>query len=199
MRRGEIWARRAGLLAVSALFLIGNLVFFFAYGTNTRAREEAIEGRRRTLEQQVTTAEAESGRLAAQRDRLAQVSSALEEFYGRRIGPRRDTLAPVVGEVHAVLRRAGISPAQISYQTGPVRELPLAEMIITFGFRSDYARFKRLLQLFETNRRWIIVREAGLARDPGSPGLVEVRLMLATYFSGEESSAKPPARVRVGA
>lgn len=198
MRAGlEVWKRRAGLLALSTLFLVGNLVFFFAYGTNTRAREQALEDRRKALEEQVSAAETEAGRLAAQRDRLAQVTSALEEFYGSRIGPRRDTLAPVIEEVHAVLRRAGIAPAQISYQTVSVRDLPLTEMQISFGFRSDYAKFKRLLSLFEGNRRWIIVREAGLARDPESPASVEVRLQLATYFA--EASPARPGRARVGA
>ena len=89
-------------------------------------------------------------------------------------------------ELHSTLRRAGIAPAQISYQTGSVPDLPLSEMQISFGFRSDYAKFKRLLQLFENNRRWIIVRDATLARDPENPASVDVRLVLATYFSGEE-------------
>jgi hypothetical protein len=73
-------------------------------------------------------------------------------------------------------------------------------MQISFGFRSDYAKFKRLLQLFENNRRWIIVRDATLARDPENPASVDVRLILATYFSGEEGARRGPAlRGRVGA
>lgn len=195
----EIWVRSTVLLLAAALFLIGNLVFFFAYGTNSRAREQALENRRAALEQEVTAVEAEAARLSAQRDRLAQVTSALDEFYGRRIGPRRETLALLVEEVHGTLRRAGIAPAQISYQTGSVPDLPLSEMQISFGFRSDYAKFKRLLQLFETNRRWIIVREATLARDPENPASVDVRLVLATYFSGEEGRRVPALRARVGA
>jgi Tfp pilus assembly protein PilO len=200
MKSSEIWFRRAGLLVAAALFLVGNLVFFFAYGTDSRSREQALENRRKALEQEVATAEAEASRLAAQRDRLAQVSSALEEFYGRRIGPRRDTLAPVVEEVHALLRRAGIAPAQIGYKTASVPDLPLSEMLVSFSFRSDYATFKRLLQLLESNQRWILVRDAALARDAETPGSVEVRLVLATYFSGEEGAApRIQARGRVGA
>jgi Tfp pilus assembly protein PilO len=196
----EIWVKSAVLLGAAALFLAANLVFFFAYGTNSREREQALESRRAALEQEVAAVEAEAARLTAQRDRLAQVSSALEEFYGRRIGPRRDTLAPLVDEIHSTLRRAGIAPAQISYQTGSVPDLPLTEMQISFGFRSDYAKFKHLLQLFENNRRWIIVRDATLARDPENPASVDVRLVLATYFSGEEGARRGPAlRGRVGA
>lgn len=188
----EIWSRRAVLLAAAALFLIGNLVFFFAYGTDTRGREQALDERKVALDREVAAAEAEAARLSGQKDRLAQVSSALEEFYGRRVGPSRDMLAPLVDEVHALLRRADLSPAQISYQTATVPELPLSEMTISFGFRSDYAKFKRLLHLIEGSRRWIIVRETALARDPESPSSVDVRLTLATYFSGNEAAARPP-------
>ena len=45
----EIWVRSTFLLLAAALFLIGNLVFFFAYGTNSRAREQTLENRRAAL------------------------------------------------------------------------------------------------------------------------------------------------------
>jgi Tfp pilus assembly protein PilO len=198
MKDLAVLTRRAALLILGTIFLIGNLVFFFLYGTDTRGREQALEERRAALEKEVAAAEAEAARLAAQRDRLAQVSSALAEFYGRRIGPSRDTLAPLVDEVHALLRRADLSPSQISYQTAEVPELPLSEMTIAFGFQSDYAKFKKLLQLIEKSRHWILVREAALARDPESPASVDVRLTLATYFAAQTDRPKPPAPGRVG-
>jgi len=203
----SVWARRAGLLAACGVFFVANLAFYFAYGSTTRTREAALENRRAALEQEVSSAEAEAARLSGQRERLARVSSAIEEFYGRRVGPRRETLAPVVNEIHDVFRRAGVSPTQISYTTAPVADLPLSQMLIAFGFRGDYATFKRLLRLFETNRRWLIVRETALSRDGEVPGSVEVRMVVATYFSGAEESvgegrrefggpSGPPLKVR---
>ena len=198
--RREIWVRRGGLLAAAVLFLAANLGFYFAYGSTSRARETSLERRRASLEKDVASREAEAARLSGQRDRLAQVASVIEEFYGRRVGSKRETLAPVVEELHAVLSRVGVSPAQISYATDAVEGLPLSQMLVAFSFRSDYARFKRLLHAFETNRRWIIVRDAALSRDAETPGSVEVRLTLATYFSGEEGEAgESPRPVRVRA
>ena len=64
-------------------------------------------------------------------------------------------------------------------------------MVVQFAFRNDYARFKQLLQSIETGRRWIVVRDVGLARDPELPGGVQVRMSLVTYFGGEEPASAP--------
>jgi hypothetical protein len=200
---GGIWTRRAGLLAPAGVFLAANLAFFFYYGSTTRAREKSLEARRAALETEVGEREAEAARLSKQGERLSRASSAIEEFYGRRIGGRRETLAPVIEEIHTVLSRHGIKPAQIGYQMKGMPDLPLTQMLVNFTFRGDYATFKRLLRAFETNRRWIVVRDAALARLTDEPGSVDVRLTLATYFSGQVEPGREgipprpvPARAR---
>lgn len=189
----RIRTRQAWLLSVTAALLAVNLAFFLWYRSTSRERRDALEARRTSLEREVQDREQEAVTLSRQRDRLSQVSSAIEEFYGRRVGPSRDALAPVVEELHAVLRRAGISPSQISYATAPMQDLPLSQMTITFGFKSDYSHFKELISLLEADRRWIVVRDVSLSRDTDTPGFVQVRMALATYFSGEERPALRPA------
>jgi hypothetical protein len=200
MRRSEnVWARHAGLLAVSALLAAGNLAFFIWYRGTTQERERALEGRRAQLAKDVEAVGTEAARLSAQRNRLSEVSAAIAEFYENRVGPRRETLAPVVAEIHAVFRRVGVNPSQISYATAPVTDLPLTEMHISFTFKNDYGRFKELLSAFESDRRWIVVREVGLSRDTDVPGGVQVRMQLATYFSGELSPRPRAAAVKSAA
>ncbi len=189
--RENVWRQRAGLLVVAGLFLAANIGFLLGSRSITAARRQALEDRQASLSHEVQAREAEAAKLSGQRDRLAQVSSVIDEFYGRRVGSRRETLAPLVDEVHAVLRKAGVAPQAISYSTAALPNLPLQQMLVGFSFQSDYARFKRLLSLFEANRRWIIVREVGLSRDSEVPGEVQVRLALATYFYGEEKAPVP--------
>lgn len=191
--RESIWRRRAGLLVVAALFLIANVGFLLGARSITSARRAALEERRAALTSQVAAREAEAAKLEGQRKRLAQVSKVIDEFYGRRVGTRRATLAPIVEEVHSVMQRIGVSPVTISYSTSLLKDLPLSQMVIAFNFNSDYARFKRLLAAFESNRRWIIVRDVSLSRaSEETPGEVQVRMLLATYFS-EEEKVPPPA------
>lgn len=191
--RENIWRRRAGLLVLAGLFLLANLGFLLGSRSIRAARKGALEDRRASLIRGVAAGEAEAKRLTDERNRVAKVSSVIDEFYGRRVGSRRATLAPIVEEIHAVMRKVGVSPRSIGYATAPVRTLSLSQMEISFGFQSDYARFKRLLAAFEANPRWIVVRDVSLSRDAETPGEVQVRLTLATYFSGEEKPPLPPA------
>ncbi len=188
-------SRRAQILIVAILSLAGNLGFYLWYRATAQDRKDAMEARRTELTRDVDAREREAKRLAAQRDRLSSVSSAIEDFYGKRIGPSRDTLAPVVAEIHLLLQRSGILPAEMSYITQAMADLPLSQMLVTFSFRNDYARFKQLLSAIETDRRWIVVREVVLSRDAELPGGVLVRMALATYFSSEDTaSGASPAR-----
>jgi hypothetical protein len=191
-----VWARRATLLTVSGLLFAANLGFFLWYRSTTRQRQEGLENRRAVLERDVQAAEAEATRLARQREHLSLVSEALDDFYAHRIGSSRETLAPMVDEVHAVLRKVGVSPAQITYASSELKDLPLTELRISFVFRNDYNRFKQLIAALESDKRWIAVREVGLSRAQDEPGAVQVQMQLSTYFVGE---GKPAARVTAAA
>ncbi len=185
--RVNVWRQRAGLIAASVLFLIANAAFLIGFRSITAKQTQGLENRRSALTRKVAAGEAEAAKLVSERERLARVSSVIEEFYGRRVGSRRETLAPVVEEIHAVMRRVGVAPKSISYSIASVSNLPLSQMVISFAFQSDYARFKRLLYAFEANRRWIVVREISLSRDSETPGEVQVRIGLATYFTTDDA------------
>ena len=184
---GRIWAKRAGLLAVAGVILLGNLGFFVWYRGTARDRREALEHRRAALEKQLQTKEQEAKKLAADVERLSEVRLALDKFYGQSVGVSRETLAGFVDELHTILKRVGVAPAQIGYSTTPVKDPPISQMLISFNFKGDYGKFKRLLEAIQLDRKWIAIRDIGLARDEEVPGGVQVHLSLVTYFSGEEA------------
>ncbi len=181
------WIRRAGLLAAAGVLLAGNLGFFLWYRGTARDRRVALEGRRAALERDVQARELDARKLAADRDRLAEVRSAIDRFYGHSVGRREQTLAGIVDEVHAVLKRVGISPGQIGYAMSSVPNPPVSQMLISFGFRGDYDKFKQLLEEIHTNRKWLAVRDIALTRDQDAPGSVQTHVTVVTYFSGNET------------
>ena len=195
MSRGIAFQGRAlTLLAVAAVFAGGNLAFFLAYRSGSQSRRAALEARRDALKEAVASDETQAERVSGQKERLGGVSEAIEEFYGRRIGTERETLAPVVDEIHAILRETGVQAPQISYTTTAVQKLPLEQMRIVFTVRCDYGRFKQLLRAFEKSSKWIAVREVAINRDTERPGSVQVQIDLVTYFSeGPGSSVVPEA------
>jgi hypothetical protein len=183
----RIWIRRAGLLAAASILLAGNLGFFLWYRGTARDRKVALEGRRAALERDVQARELDAKKLVADRDRLSDVRSAIDRFYGKSVGRREETLAGIVDELHAILKRVGVSPGQIGYGISLVPNPPVSQMLISFGFRGDYSKFKRLLEEIQTDRKWLAVRDIGLSRDQDAPGSVQVHVTLVTYFSGEET------------
>jgi hypothetical protein len=184
--RESIWKQRLGLLIVAALFLIANIGFLVGARSITAARRAALEQERAALTSDVAAREAEAAKLQGESNRLAQVSTVMDEFYGKRVGSRRETLAPIVEEIHAVLQKNQVSPVAISYATSSLKSLPLSQMVVAFNFDSDYPRFKRLLASIETDRRWIVVRDVGLSRLTETPGQVQAHMVLATYFADED-------------
>jgi Tfp pilus assembly protein PilO len=176
-------SRRLPLVLAAVLFAAGNLGVFLTYRSSTQTRRAALEARRDELRRGVEAREAEAARLTGQRERLGGVSAAMEAFYGKRIGRERETLAPVVAEVHAILKEAGVATPQISYSTIPVSKLPLVQMRIGFAIHCDYPRFKKLLRGFEASRAWLVVRDISISRDSSQPGQVQVQIELVTYFA----------------
>jgi len=189
----QLKGRKLPLLLAAVLFAGGNVAFFLAYREGTQARRAAFQARRDDLKRTVEAAEAESARVTGQKERLGGVSAAIEEFYGHRIGTERETLAPVVEEIHTILKETGIVAPQISYTTAPVQKMPLVQMRISFTVHCDYARFKQLLRAFEASRRWIVVRDVAISRDSDKPGSVQVQVNLLTYFSEAAASPEAPA------
>ena len=190
-RLHPLWRRQLPLLAAAALFAGGNLAFFLVYRSGWQTRREALESRRNELRSAAQAKETEAERLVAQRNRLSGVSSAIDEFYGHKIGSERETLAAIVAELHGVLKDVGVSVPTIAYGTGSVGKLPLTQMKINFSVHCDYSRFKRLLRAFETNKRWFAVRSIAIMRDAEQPGSVTVQLELVTYFAEPEAGREP--------
>jgi hypothetical protein len=178
-------------LVVAALAFAGaNVAFFLTYRSGFAERRAVLESRRDELQKNVEAVEKEATRVAGQKERLGGVSGAIEEFYGHRIGSERETLAPVVAEIHEIVKDAGVAVPQISYTTAPMTKMPLSEMRIVFTVRCDYPRFKRLLREFETSPKWLAIRDVGITRDSERPGSVQVQLGLVTYFT---EAGGPPA------
>jgi Tfp pilus assembly protein PilO len=193
------WRGRIPLAGGVALFLLANAMFYFTYGSSAGRRRASLEARRTQLSGRVAERAAEAARLQAQSERLSGVHEAVEEFYGRRVGSREATLGPIVDELHQLLRRNGAVPSQISYDVEPLEGLPLSRMRIGFAFHGDYGAFKKFLRDVAASRRWLAVQEASVNRDQELPGAVDVRVAIATYFSGEDHEGRPaPSRASAG-
>ena len=193
------WRRRAPIVALACGFLLANLAFFLWYRSTTRLRAGGLEKERAALAKDTAAKEQEAARLMGQRDRIALVSQAIEEFYGKRVGRSREALAPLVDGMHGVFRRVGVFPSQITYATAPVANLSLTQMLVSFGYATDYPTFKKLLAAIESDPHWLVVRQVSVTRDTATPSAVQMHMVIATYFSGEDDGSAPGKRRPRGA
>ena len=99
------WNRRMPLALAALVLAAGNLVLFLAYRSSTNERRAALEAKRDDLARTVASREAEAEKLSTQNQRLSGVSEAMEEFYGHRIGTQEETLAGLVADLHAALKK----------------------------------------------------------------------------------------------
>jgi hypothetical protein len=182
-------------VAPAIAFLLANLAFFLWYRSTAEKRAEGLEKERAALASDAAAKDQEARRLTSQRDRIALVSQAIQEFYAKRVGRGREALAPLVEEMHQVFRRTGVTPAQISYSTAPLESLSLTEMLVSFGYATDYPTFKKLLAAIEGDSHWLAVSQVSVARDATTPSAVQMHMVIATYFTPEDDGLpRPPTR-----
>jgi hypothetical protein len=178
----SLWRERAWLIAPAILFFLANLAYFLAGRALDSSRSETLERSRRDARSRVEAAIQAEKKAASDGERVEGVRRAEEEFFGKRIGNLNDTIAATVADIHRVSRNANASPHAISYSVADRKGVPLTEMSISFGVSGDYVTLRRLLQAFENDSRWIVVRQVQLARAGETVASGNIHLNLATYF-----------------
>lgn len=187
--RVDIWRERLWIVGPAVVFFLANSAFFLASRAVDASREAALGKSRETARARFTAAQEAVRKAGSEQGHIENVRRAAEEFYGNRIGTVDATMARTVEEIHQVCRKAGVQAHQISYSAKKMAKVPLTEMTITFAVDGDYATLRRLLQGFEQDPRWLVVRQVALSRKSETVGEGNVSLTLATYFY---QSAKDP-------
>ncbi|MGH9440736.1 MAG: hypothetical protein ACRD16_00515 [Thermoanaerobaculia bacterium] len=178
----SLWREKIWLLAPAILFFLANLVYFLAGRAVDASRSEALIRSRDNARSRVEAAIQAEKKAAADAERVEKVRRAEEEFFGKRIGTLNDTIAATVADIHRVSRNANASPHAITYSVAMRRNVPLTEMSISFGVAGDYRTLRRLLQSFENDSRWIVVRQVQLSRAGETVASGNIHLSLSTYF-----------------
>lgn len=178
----SLWRERAWLIAPAVLFFLGNLAYFLGGRAVDSSRADALRRARTSALSRRDSAQQAIAKANADAARVETVRRAEEEFFGNRIGNLNDTIAATVAEIHRVCRSANVAPHQIGYGIAERKNVPLTEMSISFSVAGDYATLRRLLQGFENDPRWMVVRQVSLGRQGETVASGSIRLSLATYF-----------------
>lgn len=188
-----IWRERALLLAVLAVLLVANLVFFFTYRVQYQERVRDLESRKAQSTARLQAAH--NARLAAERQLAGyrKLQREVRDVYDNRWSTQTARLSPLITEIKRLTLVSQLIPQTISFdkstvRTGPSSELAASAVGITFSVTGTYPQVRRLINLLELSQQFVIVDRLMLTGS--SEGVLTLNLHVKTLF--RDQSAAPP-------
>ena len=180
-----MWREKRVLLATLGVLLAANTIFFFTYRLQYEQRLKDLDDRRDQAEARLT--QEKNARVSAER-RLAAyrtISKDVQEIYTRQWATEGQRLTALISEVKRLAVASELIPKSISYaRAAPQQQKGVrtnAEIVtISFSVQGNYQQVRRLINLLELSRQFIIIDQIGLgtAQDQG----LTLNLQLKTLF-----------------
>lgn len=186
MSRGvHIWRRYLAYWVPALAFFLVNLALFSAYRLVYAGRveglRETVESREQTLESLERQSRELTGLVATARDSRER----LESLYTDRFSTQRARFTAVTSEIRELARRAGLSPAAMSYPTEEVEEYGLVKRYFTFGVAGTYVELRQFINLLELTPSFVVLEQVTLSGGTQGEEL-SIRLSLSTLFVEED-------------
>ena len=113
--------------------------------------------------------------------KLFETQEALTAFFSETLGKRQERIAPLIEEIYATTRAAGLRPDAISYTS--TDEPGTDSLTMTFGVAGSYGDVKRLLSGLERSKRFLVVEQVGLSGGSDTdPDVVRISITVTNYF-----------------
>lgn len=194
-----IWREKRVLLIVLGILLFANVVFFFTYRVGYQARLTDIDERLAQAEGQL--AQTRSARIRAEQQYRSykQVEADVAKIYNEHWGTQTERLTAMIAEVKRltvasslVPRSIGFSETSIEVKTASerrIRKAPIGanEVGISFGVTGTYEQVRRLINLLELSRQFVIIDQIGLAAGDGQN--LNFNIHVKTLFRDDEQPA----------
>src|SRR5438270_1774470 len=179
-----MWREKRFLLAVLGVLLAANTLFFFTYRLQYEQRLKDLDDRKDQAQARLNGQH--TARLEAER-RLVEyrnISRDVQDIYTRQWATENERLTALISEIKRLAIASELVPKSIGYariQTKDARVRTAAETVtITFGVQGNYQQVRRLINLLELSRQFIIIDQTSLSssQDQLSP----LNLHLKTLF-----------------
>lgn len=197
-----IWREKRVLLIVLGLLLAANVVYFFTYRIQFQHRVDAFDDRLAQAEAQYQRARAARVRTERTYQAYRQIErdarQVFEEHWSTQ--PKRFTL--LVAEVKRLAGASNMTPPSYGFKAeGVVAEagarrkaaaLGATEVSIGFTVAGTYEQVRRLINLLELSRQFVIIDQISLSNREGDQ--LTLNLHLKTLFRDEADVERASAR-----
>jgi hypothetical protein len=180
-----MWREKRVLLAILGVLLAANTVFFFTYRLRYEERLKDLDDRQSQAESKLNLQR--TTRIQAERRVIAYrtISRDVQDIYTRQWATEDQRLTALIAEVKRLAIASELVPKSISYNrvvsANQTTKRTAAEIVtITFSVQGNYQQVRRLINLLELSRQFIIIDQIGLAS--AQEQLLTLNLQLKTLF-----------------
>ena len=139
---------RRVLFVILLVAIACNAAVLLSYRTFYDERLRALVSEKASLEKRRDEARRRTEKAEASERRLFETQEALTAFFSETLGKREERIAPLIEEIYATTRAAGLRPDAISYAS--TDEPGTDSLTMTFAVAGPYGDVKRLLSGLET-------------------------------------------------
>jgi hypothetical protein len=203
-----IWREKRNLLIILGLLLAANVGFFLTYRVQYQARLDALDARMRTAEQ--TLASTRESRLKAEAtlQSYKKVENDVLAVFDEHWSTQSRRLTVLIGEVKRLALASSLIPNTYSFTRGATEQvstvtsgrrrnetLGASEMRISFSVTGTYAQARRLINLLELSRQFVIID--GISLSSADAETLSLNLQLKTLFRDTQQQQDAAANNRL--
>jgi hypothetical protein len=196
-----IWREKRILLFVLGLLLAANTIFFFTYRVQYQARLREMDERQTVAETALAQARATRVRGERQLAAYRQIEKDVARVYNEHWATQGERLTAMIGEVKRLAVASSLVPKAYSFRrseltseataresrsassSGTARRMPetgATEVGISFTVDGTYQQVRRLINLLELSRQFVIIDGISLSSREGNA--LSLQLQLKTLF-----------------
>lgn len=196
-----IWREKRVLLIILGLLLAANTIFFFTYRVRYQARLTDLDDRMAQAEGQLEQARSARIRVEQAYRGYKQTEADVAKIYDEYWATQAERLTAMIAEVKRLTVASSLVPTAIGFAESPVKvkiasdrqnrrgkneSIGATEVGITFGVQGTYEQVRRLINLLELSRQFVIIDQIGLTSSDGQT--LQFNLHVKTLFRDDESA-----------
>jgi hypothetical protein len=189
-----IWREKRVLLIILGLVLAANTAFFFTYRVRYQSRLDELDARLVQVQGELEAARNARVRAEQTFQSYRKVENDVLLVFNEHWATQPERFTKMFAEVTRLAMASSLTPASYNFQRGDVKRvsagnrretLGATEVGISFGVQGTYAQARRLINLLELSRQFVIIEAISLASTDGE--VLSLDLRLKTIFRDEQS------------
>ena len=185
-----IWREKRTLLIILGVLLAANTIFFFTYRVQYQNRLDGLEERLNQAESQLKDARSARGAAEQRYAGYRKIQSDVQTIYDKQWSTEAQRLSALITEVKKLATASQLIPPSYSFteQEQKAKGVRGARTVgITFTVQGNYQQVRRLINLLELSRQFVIIDHISLSSADGQ--LLTVNLSLKTLFRDAQAEA----------